>query len=74
LLKQVNPICLSLAYPAGVAKQIKKLGDDGVKFKLALSLHAPNDAKRNEIIPINETNNRNFIFMIRQYFTKTGSA
>ena len=42
---------------AGVAKQIRMLGDDQVKFKLALSLHAPNDAKRNEIMPINETNN-----------------
>ncbi len=30
---------------AGVAKQIKQLGDDKVKFKLALSLHAANDAK-----------------------------
>ena len=31
---------------AGVAKQIKQLGDDKVKFKLALSLHAANDKKR----------------------------
>jgi 23S rRNA (adenine2503-C2)-methyltransferase len=38
---------------AGIAKMIKKLGDDGVKFNLALSLHAANDAKRNEIMPIN---------------------
>ena len=30
---------------AGVAKQIKKLGDDKVRFKLALSLHAANDKK-----------------------------
>jgi 23S rRNA (adenine2503-C2)-methyltransferase len=42
---------------AGVAKMIKQLGDDKVKFKLALSLHAANDTKRNEIMPINETNN-----------------
>ena len=42
---------------AGVAKMIKQLGDDKVKFKLALSLHAANDQKRNEIMPINETNN-----------------
>ena len=35
---------------AGVAKQIKQLGDDQVKFKLALSLHAANDKKRNEIM------------------------
>jgi 23S rRNA (adenine2503-C2)-methyltransferase len=41
---------------AGIAKMIKKLGDDGVKFNLALSLHAANDVKRNQIMPINETN------------------
>ena len=28
---------------AGVAKMIRQLGDDKVKFKLALSLHAAND-------------------------------
>ena len=32
---------------AGIAKLIKKLGDDEVKFNLALSLHAANDKKRN---------------------------
>lgn len=42
---------------AGIAKMIQKLGDDQVRFKLALSLHAANDEKRNEIMPINETNN-----------------
>jgi 23S rRNA (adenine2503-C2)-methyltransferase len=42
---------------AGVAKMIRQLGDDKVKFKLAVSLHAANDKKRNEIMPINETNN-----------------
>ena len=42
---------------AGIAKMIRQLGDDGVRFKLAISLHAANDAKRNEIMPINETNN-----------------
>ncbi|HEY1021745.1 MAG TPA: 23S rRNA (adenine(2503)-C(2))-methyltransferase RlmN, partial [Flavisolibacter sp.] len=30
---------------AGVAKMIRQLGDDNVKFKLALSLHAANDQK-----------------------------
>ncbi len=41
---------------AGVSKMIKKLGDDGVRFNLALSLHAATDEKRNHIMPINETN------------------
>src|SRR5205814_7930219 len=41
---------------AGVAKMIKQLGDDKVRFNLALSLHAADDKKRNEIMPINESN------------------
>lgn len=41
---------------AGIAKMIKKLGDDQVKFNLALSLHAANDQKRNQIMEINESN------------------
>ena len=41
---------------AGIAKLIKKLGDDKVKFNLALSLHAANDKKRDYIMPINEQN------------------
>jgi 23S rRNA (adenine2503-C2)-methyltransferase len=41
---------------AGIAKMIKKLGDDGVKFNLALSLHAANNAKRSAIMPINDSN------------------
>lgn len=53
---------------AGVAKQIRMLGDDKVRFKLALSLHAPNDAKRNEIMPINETNNIKVLVEALNYF------
>lgn len=41
---------------AGIAKMIKKLADDGAKFNLALSLHAANDQKRSEIMPINDSN------------------
>ncbi|WP_299760368.1 23S rRNA (adenine(2503)-C(2))-methyltransferase RlmN [uncultured Pontibacter sp.] len=41
---------------AGIAKMIKKMADDGVKANLALSLHAANDEKRNQIMPINESN------------------
>jgi 23S rRNA (adenine2503-C2)-methyltransferase len=53
---------------AGVAKMIKQLGDDGVKFKLALSLHAASDVKRNEIMPINETNNLKALIEALNYF------
>jgi len=57
---------------AGVAKMIKQLGDDKVRFKLALSLHAANDVKRNEIMPINETNNlRALIEALNYFYQKT---
>lgn len=55
---------------AGVAKQIKKLGDDKVKFKLAISLHAANDKKRNEIMPINESNNIKILMEALNYYYK----
>jgi 23S rRNA (adenine2503-C2)-methyltransferase len=55
---------------AGVAKMIKQLGDDKVKFKLALSLHAANDAKRHEIMPINDTNNIRSLIEALNYFYK----
>ncbi len=55
---------------AGVAKMIKQLGDDNVRFKLALSLHAANDKKRNEIMPVNETNNLASLVEALNYFYK----
>lgn len=59
---------------AGIGKMIKKLGDDQVRFNLALSLHAANDAKRNEIMPINEQNSLKTLAESLKYFyakTKT---
>ena len=53
---------------AGIAKMIKKLADDGVKFNLALSLHAADDEKRNQIMPINEQNNLNSLMEALRYF------
>lgn len=59
---------------AGISKMIKKLGDDQVKFNLALSLHAANDEKRNKIMEINESNNLETLAEALQYFyEKTGS-
>jgi 23S rRNA (adenine2503-C2)-methyltransferase len=59
---------------AGIAKMIKKLGDDEVKFNLALSLHAANDVKRNQIMPINESNTLEALKEALQYFyKKTGT-
>ena len=57
---------------AGIAKMIKKLGDDQVRFNLALSLHAANDEKRNEIMPINEQNSLKALAdALKYYFAKT---
>ena len=53
---------------AGVAKQIKQLGDDKVRFKLALYLHAANDQKRHEIMPINDSNNIKSLVDALNYF------
>lgn len=59
---------------AGIAKMIKKLGDDEVKFNLALSLHAANDTKRNYIMPINEQNSLDSLAEALNYFyDKTGT-
>jgi 23S rRNA (adenine2503-C2)-methyltransferase len=55
---------------AGVAKGIRQLADDKVKFKLALSLHAATDAKRHEIMPINDTNNIKTLIDALNYFYK----
>ena len=53
---------------AGISKMIRKLGDDEVRFKLALSLHAANDRKRDEIMPINETSNLEELVDALNYF------
>ncbi|GAB4331405.1 MAG: 23S rRNA (adenine(2503)-C(2))-methyltransferase RlmN [Flammeovirgaceae bacterium] len=53
---------------AGIAKMIRQLGDDDVKFNLALSLHAANDLKRSEMMPINETNNLDALRDALKYF------
>lgn len=59
---------------AGITKMIKKLADDGVRFNLALSLHAATDAKRSAIMPINDANNLEDLTEALNYFyDKTGS-
>lgn len=59
---------------AGIAKMIKKLADDEVRFNLALSLHAANDKKRDYIMPINQQNSLDSLSESIQYFyEKTGA-
>ena len=53
---------------------IRQLGDDKVRFKLAVSLHAADDKKRNEIMPINETNNlKELIDALNYFYKQTGN-
>ncbi len=59
---------------AGIARLIYKLGDDEVRFNLALSLHAANDTKRNHIMPINQQNTLDALADALKYFyAKTGT-
>jgi len=59
---------------AGVVKGIRQLADDKVKFKLALSLHAANDLKRHEIMPINDTNNiKSLVDALNYFYKETGN-
>ena len=59
---------------AGIAKMIRQLGDDGVKTNLALSLHAANDLKRDQIMPINESNTLdNLADALGYFYRKTGT-
>lgn len=59
---------------AGIAKMIKKLADDEVRFNLALSLHAANDKKRDYIMPINEQNSLDSLSnAIKYFYEKTGT-
>jgi 23S rRNA (adenine2503-C2)-methyltransferase len=58
----------------GVTKMIRKMADDGVKFKLAVSLHSAIDEKRSKLMPINETNKLSDLVAALQYwYQKTGS-
>lgn len=55
----------------GLSKLIRKLADDDVKFNLALSLHAPTDTQRSEIMPINNQNNLQSLMEALKYFYDT---
>jgi 23S rRNA (adenine2503-C2)-methyltransferase len=59
---------------AGVAKMIMKLGDDGARFNLALSLHSANNEKRSKIMPINDSNPlEDLVEALNYFYDKTGT-
>ncbi|OYQ43165.1 23S rRNA (adenine(2503)-C(2))-methyltransferase RlmN [Flavobacterium cyanobacteriorum] len=59
---------------SGIPKMIKKLADDGVKFKLAVSLHSAIDEVRSRIMPFSENFPLKELREALQYwYTKTKS-
>jgi len=57
---------------AGIAKMIRRMAEEEVKFNLALSLHAADDEKRDHIMPINEQNNLGVLMdSLHLFYNKT---
>ncbi|AIY18210.1 23S rRNA (adenine(2503)-C(2))-methyltransferase RlmN [Pimelobacter simplex] len=57
----------------GLVPRIKQLADEGIPVTLALSLHAPDDELRNELVPINTRFSvAETLDAAYEYFTKTG--
>jgi len=59
----------------GLAPQIERLADDGVKVSLAVSLNATTDAIRDRIMPVNKTYPiERLLQAVRYYGEKTGRS
>jgi len=59
---------------AGITKMIEKMADEGVRFNLALSLHASSNEKRSKIMPINDSNSlEDLVKALNYFYDKTGS-
>ncbi|HVP11029.1 MAG TPA: 23S rRNA (adenine(2503)-C(2))-methyltransferase RlmN [Phycisphaerae bacterium] len=57
----------------GLPKQIRRLADEGLQLNLALSLHAPTDELREQLIPwARKISIADIIEACRYYFEKTG--
>jgi len=70
---QLSPQRITVS-TAGIAKMIRRMADDQTKVNLALSLHAADDRKREEIMPINEQNNLEVLMdSIAYFYQKTGN-
>ena len=56
----------------GLIPKIKDFMNEGIQVNLAISLHAPNDKIRNEIMPVNKAYNiSELIDVLKQYIAKT---
>jgi len=59
---------------AGLVDQIKRLGDDKIKFNLAISLHTVNQIKRDHLMPVNKSNPLHKISeAVKYFYDKTGA-
>ena len=59
---------------AGITKMILKMADDGVRFNLALYLHAATNEKRSKIMPINDSNSlEDLVEALNYFYDETGS-
>jgi len=57
----------------GLPQKIRQFAESGRQFNLAVSLHAPNDALRTEIVPVNKGTGLDEILSAADtYFAKTG--
>ena len=59
----------------GLARRIRDLADDGVRFNLAVSLHAPTNETRSSIMPVNTSEKTSLPALkeaIQHYAEKTG--
>jgi len=58
----------------GIPKLIKKMADDEVKFRLAVSLHSGINETRSKVMPINDKNNlEDLADSLRYWYNKTKS-
>ncbi|MBM82867.1 MAG: 23S rRNA (adenine(2503)-C(2))-methyltransferase RlmN [Planctomycetaceae bacterium] len=55
----------------GLPKRIRELADYGKQFNLAVSLHAPNDKLRDELVPVNDKIGIDEILNAADYFFET---
>jgi 23S rRNA (adenine2503-C2)-methyltransferase len=55
----------------GIPVKIRRLADLGKQYHLAVSIHAPNDALRNRIVPTNEHTGLDDILQAADYFYAT---
>ncbi len=52
----------------GIPAAIRKLADQDCRYHLAISLHAPNDELRNQLVPVNAKTGLNAILGASEYF------